>query len=60
MTLGRERACLNMTHGHDRPCLGIHDVHSVRQADTMPPNSYTVFVKGARCPYCPLGWDKAP
>jgi hypothetical protein len=41
---------LDVTRGRDRPCLGTHDVHSIRQADTMPHNSCMVSVKGTRCP----------
>jgi hypothetical protein len=60
LTSGRERTCLDVTRGRDRPCQGTHDAHSVRQADTMPPNSCTVSVKGACCPYYPPGRDRAP
>jgi hypothetical protein len=59
LTRGRERTCLDVTRGRDRPCLGTHDAHSVNQANTMPPNSCTVSVKGARCPYYPPGRDRA-
>jgi hypothetical protein len=51
---------LDVTRGRDRPCLGTHDVHSIRQADTMPHNSCMVSVKGTRCPYYPSGRDKVP
>jgi hypothetical protein len=60
LTPGRKWAYLDVTHGCDRPCLGTHDVHNVRQADTMPPNSCMVSVKGAHCPYYPPGRDGAP
>jgi hypothetical protein len=47
LTLGRERACLDMTRGHDGPYLGAHVANSVGRTGTVLPNPRMAPVKGA-------------
>jgi hypothetical protein len=44
---GRERACLDVTRGHDELYLGTYVANSIEQANTVLPTPRTVPVRGA-------------
>jgi len=54
LTLGRERVCLDVIHGHNGPYLGAYVTSSIERAGAMPPNPYTLSYQTLPCSLEPI------